>query len=116
MDIRVQRTIDRMEEQLHRQVTMTELAGAVGLSVAQLTRIFRRATGRTPGVFLNDLRLRRARILIERTSLSITEVMAQVGVSDRGRFARAFRLAYGVSPRTLRVQQRHGVPAGAADL
>ena len=106
MDIRVQRTIDRMEEQLHRRLTVTELADAVELSVAQLTRIFRQATGSTPGAFLHELRMGRARILVERTSLTISEVMTQVGMTDRSHFARHFRRAYGSCPRTLRLQLR----------
>jgi AraC-like DNA-binding protein len=57
-------------------------------------------------VFLTDLRMTRARILVERTSLTIAEVMSQVAVSNRSHFARAFRSAHGVSPRTLRVQLR----------
>jgi transcriptional regulator GlxA family with amidase domain len=106
VDGRVTRTIDRMEEQLHRRLTVTELASTVGLSVAQLARIFRDATGQTPGAYLHELRMRRARILVERTSLTISEVMLQVGISDRSHFARAFRRAYGSCPRTLRVQLR----------
>ena len=111
MEPRVQRTIERMEEQLHRSLTVPELADAVNLSVAQLTRVFREATGKTPGAFLHDLRMQRARILLERTTLSVTEVMAQVGISDRSHFARDFRRAHGTSPRTLRLLQRaHGAP------
>ena len=106
MDVRVQRTIDRMEERLHRPLTVPELARADGLSAAQLTRLFRQATGRTPGVYLHELRMQRARILVQRTTLTIAEVMSQVGVSDRSHFAQAFRRAYGVSPRTLRVRRR----------
>jgi AraC family transcriptional regulator len=103
-DHRVQQTIDRMREQLHRRLTVRELADAVGLSVAQLTRIFRQATGTTPGAFLHAMRLQRARTLLERTSLSIGEVMAQVGISDRSHFARDFGREYGFSPRGLRQQ------------
>ena len=111
MEPRVQRTIDRMEEQLHRSLAVSELASAVNLSVTHLTRLFREATGMTPGAFLHQLRMQRARILLERTTLSVTEVMAQVGISDRSHFARDFRRAHGASPRTLRVQPRpHGSP------
>lgn len=106
MDPRVRQTIERMEAHLHEDLAVPDLARAAGLSVAQLTRIFRQATGRTLGVFLRDLRIARARTLIERTSLPISEVMAQVGIPDRSRFAREFRRAHGASPRTLRVQLR----------
>ena len=104
MDGRVQRTIAIMEEQLHRRLTMTELASAVGLSVAHLIRLFHADTGATPGAFLHVLRMNRARLLLERTSLSVAEVMRQVGISDRSHFARDFKRAYGLSPRTLRRQ------------
>lgn len=106
MDIRIRRTIERMEEQLHRRLTVTDLAAAVGLSVAQLTRLFRQTTGCTPGAYLQALRLQRARILVERTSLPVGEVMVQVGIFDRSHFTRAFRRAHGVCPRILRVQLR----------
>ena len=51
MDVRVEHTIRRMNEQLHCQLTVRELASAVGLSISQLTRLFRIHTGMTPGVF-----------------------------------------------------------------
>jgi transcriptional regulator GlxA family with amidase domain len=110
MDPRVQHTIERMQEQLHCRLMIAELADVVELSVAHLTRLFRTDTGMTPHAFLHDLRMTRARILVERTSLPIRDVMAQVGISDRSHFARDFRRAHGLSPRALRVQLR--LPTG----
>lgn len=106
VDPRVQQTIDRMERHLHRPMRVTELARAADLSVSQLTRLFRATTGRTPGAFLSDLRMTRARNLVERTSLSVIDVMAYVGISDRSHFARQFRRAHGLSARSLRIQMR----------
>jgi AraC family transcriptional regulator len=105
-----------MEAHLHRRLTVPELARAAGLSVSHLTRLFRQATGRSPGVFLTHLRMTRARFLVEGTSLTITEVMSQVAASNRSHFARAFRCAHGLSPRRLRVQLRTDRPKRAADL
>ena len=106
MDRRVQDTIATMENQLQRRLTMPELAAAVGLSAGHLTRLFREATGQTPGAFLHNLRMSRARLLFERTTLSVTEVMAQVGAPDRSHFVRDFQRAHGMSPSTLRDQAR----------
>lgn len=103
MDPRVERTIERMDAQLHTELTMSELARAAGLSVAQLTRLFRQATGMTPGAFLRRLRMARARTLLERTTLSVRDVMAQVGISDRSHFARDFCREHGASPRLFRL-------------
>jgi AraC family transcriptional regulator, arabinose operon regulatory protein len=106
VDPRVQHTIERMNTQLYRQLTVTELAASVGLSISQLTRLFRIDTGMTPGAFLHHLRMTTARVLVAETSLSILEVMTQVGISDRSHFARDFRRVHGLSPRALRVQLR----------
>jgi transcriptional regulator GlxA family with amidase domain len=106
VDPRVERTIQRVEEQLHAPVTVRDLAGAVGLSVSRFSRLFREGVGTTPTAYLRARRMMRARILIERTTLSVAEVRAQVGLSDPSHFARDFRNAHGFSPRTLRVQLR----------
>ena len=119
VDPRVERTIIRMEEQLHTEISVADLARAVGLSLSQLTRLFRAGTGQTPGAYLRRVRMDRARILIERSSLSIGEVMAQVGINDPSHFARDFRRTFGVGPRELRQQQRgsgaHGSYVGFTD-
>ena len=106
VDPRVSRTIEVIDEQLHRPLTVAELARIAGLSVVHFTRLFRRATGQTPALFIRERRLERARILIERTSLSVSEVMAQVGIADRSHFARDFRNLHGLGPRSLRMRVR----------
>jgi AraC family transcriptional regulator len=106
VDPRVSRTIEVIDEQLHRPLTVAELARIAGLSVVHFTRLFRRATGQTPALFIRERRLERARILIERTSLSVSEVMAQVGIADRSHFARVFRNLHGLGPRSLRMRVR----------
>jgi AraC family transcriptional regulator len=106
VDHRVRQTIDRIDEQLHRRLTVNELAESVSISVGQLTRLFRRATGLTPGAFLRARRMERARILLERTSLPVSEVMAQVGITDRSHFARDFSREYGASPRGFRLERQ----------
>lgn len=112
VDTRVEVTIRRIEEQLHTAMTVRDLADGVGLSVSRLSRLFREAVGTTPAAYLHAQRMTRARVLIERTSLSVAEVMAQVGLSDPSHFARDFRRAHGFSPRTLRQQLRIGQASG----
>jgi AraC-like DNA-binding protein len=112
VDARVNAAIQRMENGLQERLTVPQLARDVELSVAQLTRLFRRDTGATPGTYLHSLRLARAKTLLERTSLSVGEVMRQVGLSDRGHFARDFLRRYGSSPRSFRLASR---PASRGD-
>ena len=110
MDQRLERALHTIDAQLHTRITMAALAEEVGLSTSQLTRLFRRQTGRSPAAYLHVQRMIRARLLIERTALSVAEVMAQVGIADPSHFARDFRRMHGFSPRTLRTQLRVAGP------
>ena len=110
MDHRVTRVIERMHERLHTEATIDTLAAEVGLSTSRLGFLFRLETGASPGAFLHRLRMERARLLLESTSLSVGEVMRQVGLADPSHFARDFRNAYGLSPRAYRLQLRLAGP------
>lgn len=102
MDPRVEEAIAFIQTHLETPIAVPDVASRVQLSVSQLTRLFRRDTGTTPTTYMHRLRMDRARTLIERTSLSVAEVMAQVGIADPSHFARDFRMAHGFSPRALR--------------
>ena len=89
-------------EQIMRRVatppTVAELAACVGLSQSRFSHLFRRDTGTTPTRYLRTQRLVRAFLLLERTSLPVADVMAQVGYTDWDRFAREYRELHGSSP------------------
>lgn len=118
MDPRVKHAVAFFGDHLPSRIKMDEVAAAAGLSVSQFSRLFRRDTGSTPSSFVNRLRLERAAVLLERTSLSVSEVMAQVGVNDPSHFARDFRRMHGFSPRTFRQHLREaaGPPRWPATL
>ena len=102
MDPRIARAIARMEEAIDREVLVAELAASVGLSPSRFAYLFRRDTGLSPARYLHTLRMERARLLLERTFLSVKEVMACVGVNDPSHFSRDFRRYHGVPPTGLR--------------
>lgn len=110
MDTRVERTIILVDELLHTGISVAGLASRVDLSLSRLSRLFRQEVGMTPGAYLHIRRMMRARALVERTSLSIREIMTQVGIADPSHFARDFRRIHGYSPRTLRMQLRVAAP------
>jgi AraC family transcriptional regulator, arabinose operon regulatory protein len=108
MDPRIARAVAFIETHIQETMTVPQIAAHVSLSVSQLTRLFRRDTGTTPTAYLRQMRMQLARALIERTSLPVTDVMRQVGISDPSHFARDFRRAHGLSPRPFRQQHRAG--------
>ena len=68
------------------------------LSRVQLYRRVKALTGRTPVEIIREERLKRAHVLLEDTSLSVSEVAYKVGFSAPSYFARCYKDYYGKSP------------------
>lgn len=69
---------------------------------AHLTRQFRRYFNTTPYRMLLELRMRRARHLLEREELSVKEIASAVGYPNALNFSTEFRRRTGMSPREYR--------------
>ena len=83
-------------------LTVPSLAACVDLSVSRFAHVFRRNTGMPPARFLHELRMEKARTLLESTTLRVQEVMTLIGCRDGSHFARHYRRRHGVSPRESR--------------
>lgn len=75
-----------------------ELSRLVGLNDYKLKRGFRQAYGTTVHGALTELRLRRARQLLEERGRSVSEVALSVGYGNLGDFGIAFKKRYGTPP------------------
>jgi transcriptional regulator GlxA family with amidase domain len=95
---------EEMDRRLHEPWILEQLAAAMNLSLARFTRLFTESEGVAAAEYLHQLRLARAKVLLERTFLSVNQVMALVGLSDVKVFEDDFRHTYGVAPRALREQ------------
>jgi len=67
-------------------------------SYAHLCRLFRAAYGITPVRYINNLRMDQAKLLLRDTTMTVSEIAYQVGLSDAGYFSRLFRKLTGHSP------------------
>jgi AraC family transcriptional regulator of arabinose operon len=102
IDRRITWAVGHMQRHLAEPHGIPDLAALVNLSPSRFRHLFRAQIGIGPAQYLQRLRLRRARLLIERTFLSVKEVMALVGYNDPSHFSRDFRRCHGVAPSTLR--------------
>jgi len=85
-------------------LSRSELAEAAHLSEAQFGRLFRREMRTSPMQYVGRLRLARARELLDRSRLNITEVARAAGFCDPFHFSRVFKREFGVSPRNYRAE------------
>ena len=82
--------------------TVERLGEEVGLSRVQLYRKVKALTGQTPVDLLKKARLERARLLVEKTDKSISEIAYEVGFTAPSYFNKCFKDEFGVSPGVLR--------------
>jgi len=98
MDDRVCAAIAFMNTNLHRKISPIEIAEAVRLSPSHLRHLFKEKTGKSLTRYMRELRLQRAKHLLETTFLAVKEVAANVGIEGVSHFVRDFEKAYGMSP------------------
>ena len=74
------------------------------LSTFYISKIFKSETGDAPIRHLINIRLEKAREIIEEApELSIKEVAARVGYEDVYHFSKQFKKHYGVSPSQIKL-------------
>jgi len=99
---RIQAALTYARENLHRPLSVAELAEAAHLSPRQFSRAFLAETGQSPGKAIENLRVEEARDLMEQSCHPIEVVAVQTGFSDRDQMRRAFLRAFGQPPQALR--------------
>lgn len=100
------RVLDYMREHLADPISLCELADLIDLSPWHFSRAFRQSHGLPPHRYLTRLRLEKARGLLARSQLSITEIAMVTGYSSQ-HLARHFRHYLGCTPREYRRKNGH---------
>lgn len=93
-------------DHLTESLTVTLVARQVGLSDRRLLSLFRDHLGQTVSGFISEERIRTGQRLLQDTDMSVQDVAHQVGFSNPGNFATAFRERHGLTPQAFRQAMR----------
>jgi AraC family transcriptional activator FtrA len=99
---RLSNLIARLPRRLDHPLTIAELAEEAGMSERTFVRRFQAATGMPPGKWLIQMRVRRARDLLEATNATIDEVALRCGFADASTLRRHFTTHVGATPSNYR--------------
>lgn len=102
----VARLLQQMQSK--ENLSLAGLASRFHVGQTKLKSDFKKITGVTLHAFRRRAQLQEARILLEGTELSISQVSAQSDFKDEGYFIRTFRQEYGMTPGTYRKRWRMG--------
>jgi AraC family transcriptional regulator len=99
---RVNRARDFLHAHLGSAVRLSEVAAAACLSPFHLLRTFQSVFRQTPHQYLNQCRLERAKFLLEKTRIPVTDICLDCGFTSLGSFSALFHKSCGISPRKWR--------------
>jgi len=93
---------ERILEQAFQRVDFRGLAASLGLSYTVFRRMFQKETGHAPLAYQLEVRISRARVLLEQTDLSVSEIAQRVGFANVFYFSKMFSKRSGQTPSACR--------------
>ena len=118
---RLRRARDRMDREYAQPLDVPALAHTALMSPGHFSRRFREAYSETPYSYLMTRRIERAKALLRRGDLSVTDVCFAVGCTSLGSFSARFTEIVGETPSVYRARNHDelravpGLPGDGAD-
>ena len=104
----ISRALAYLRNQPETNMTAGELARLAGMSRRSFEVAMRKRTGTSPGIYLQQMRRKRAEQLLGSEELAIAAVGQACGYAEPAVFSAAFRRWTGKSPREFRKDQSAG--------
>lgn len=102
----IERTAAYLRLHFAERFNVSDLAAMAGLSVSHFAALFKKQVGQPVHGYQNELRMSRARELLDTSSTPVAEIARIVGFDDSFYFARQFRRLHGQTPSGYRRQHK----------
>lgn len=100
---KLQRAISYINENLTENLSLISISNEIDMSPHYFTSLFKQSTGMNAYQYVIHCRIERAKHLLYKQDLSITEVSQQVGFESQSHFTNVFRKYTNTTPRMYRV-------------
>lgn len=98
MDYRIEQLLTKIHSDFTPTSSIKQLAESVGVSVSYLQHLFKQEVGQSLAKYIKDLRLQKARELLEATHLNVNEIRLKIGWKRKAHFFRDFKQKFGSIP------------------
>lgn len=103
---RILRVLLYIQDHLHRDPSLEELAGVANFSAFHFHRIFKAMVGEPVREYVRRLRLESAAVALKLTDRGVTDIAFDAGYETHEAFTRAFKAMFGASPSVFRADHR----------
>lgn len=98
---KLKQSIDYIQDNLAREISLNELANELGISRYYFCRLFKQSTGFSPHQYVIQQRVERAKQLLLQGKMSIADVAQVCGFTHQSHLTRHFKRLTGMTPKTL---------------
>lgn len=99
---RLMQATEYISDNLTDNLSLIAMANELNMSQYYFWRLFKQSTGMTPHQYVVQQRVERAKLLLRRPELTVTDIAGMCGFANQSHFARQFRSRTGVSPQQFR--------------
>ncbi|ULT54865.1 helix-turn-helix domain-containing protein [Neobacillus drentensis] len=100
----IRRSVEYIRINLNQDLSLDSISSALNLSSYELSRQFKKETGKNITEYINNRRINEAIYILENDHISITDVAFTVGFNDVNYFTKVFKKLKGVTPSEYRKQ------------
>lgn len=90
--------IKLVQEKIYEKITPSIIADTLHMDLSYLCREFKKSTGKTIALYIQEQKIVEAKRLIKTTELSLSQISLQLGFSSQNYFHHVFKKITGVTP------------------
>lgn len=94
--------VNYIYENLHKRITVSELAEHTGLNPSYLSRLFKNETGVSVSEYVITKKISAAKNMLKYTNQPISEIAETLAFSSQSHFTKTFRTLEGITPKKYR--------------
>jgi two-component system response regulator YesN len=91
-----------IEENYHKDISLDDVSRIVDISPYYFSKLFKEETGENFIDYLTNIRIEKAKKLLQNRELSIKTICVDTGYSDPNYFSRIFKKQVGITPTEYR--------------
>ncbi|WP_337906990.1 helix-turn-helix domain-containing protein [Iningainema tapete] len=101
---------------LDQEIKLADLANLAGVSQFHFSRLFKQSMGISPHQYLLQQRVERAKQLLKKSKLAISEIALQCGFNSQSHLGKYFREFTGVTPSSYRKSESDTTRCASGDI